>query len=174
MHIKDLYPQIVSGKALDIKSILREVYYIPETMPVEKLALEFQQRHTQIAIVVDEFGGTSGLITHEDVLEEIFGEVQDEFDEEEVDVKKISDGVFEVCGKMRTDEFCDMFEIKLDDDEDVNTLGGYFIKKFGRIAKEKDEISDDYFKYTVTKTDSSRIVKLKVQRLCKTDDNDSL
>ncbi len=167
LHIKDLYPQIVSGKALDIKSILREVYYIPETMPVEKLALEFQQRHTQIAIVVDEFGGTSGLITHEDVLEEIFGEVQDEFDEEEVDVKKISDDVFEVCGKMRTDEFCDMFEIKLDDDEDVNTLGGYFIKKFGRIAKEKDEISDEYFKYTVTKTDSSRIVKLKVQKLPK-------
>ena len=169
LHIKDIYPQIIAGKDIDIKSLLREVYYIPETMAVEKLALEFQQRHIQMAIVVDEFGGTSGLITHEDVLEEIFGEVQDEFDEEEVDVKKISDDVYEVCGKMRTDEFCEMFNVQLDGDEDINTIGGYFIKKFGRIAREKDEITDDYFKYCVTKTDSSRIVKLQIEKIQKAD-----
>lgn len=167
LHIKDLYPHIITGQEIDIKPLLREVYYVPETMAVEKLAIEFQQRHVQMAIVVDEFGGTSGLITHEDVLEEIFGEVQDEFDDEEVEVRKISEDVYEICGKMRTDEFCDMFNVQLDDDEDINTIGGYFIKKFGRIAKEKDEITDDYFKYCVTKTDSSRIVKLKIQRLHK-------
>ena len=166
LNIKDIYTQVIEGKEINIKSLLRDVYYIPETMPVETLAIEFQQRHLQMAIVVDEFGGTSGLITHEDVLEEIFGEVQDEFDEdEEVEVKQISDDVYEICGKMRTDEFCDTFNVKLDDDEDINTVGGYFIKKLGRIAREKDEIADEYFKYCVTKTDSSRIVKLKIQKI---------
>ena len=135
-------------------------------MAVDKLAVEFQQRHIQMGIVVDEFGGTSGLVTHEDVLEEIFGEVQDEFDDdEEVDVKKISDDVYEICGKMRIDEFCEMFNVQLEDEEDVKTIGGYFIKKFGKIACVKDEITDDNFKYCVTQTDSSRIVKLKIERI---------
>ena len=166
LNIKDIYPQIIEGKKIDIKSLLRDVYYVPETMPAEKLAVEFQQRRLQMAIVVDEFGGTSGLVTHEDVLEEIFGDVQDEFDDdEEVEVKQLSDNVYEVCGKMRTDEFCSRFNIQFDDDEDVNTIGGYFTKKLGRIAREKDEIADNYFKYRVSKTDSSRIVKLKITRI---------
>ncbi len=166
LNIKDIYPQIIEGKKIDIQSLLRDVYYVPETMPAEKLAVEFQQRRLQMAIVVDEFGGTSGLVTHEDVLEEIFGDVQDEFDDdEEVEVKQLSDNVYEVCGKMRTDEFCSRFNIQFDDDEDVNTIGGYFTKKLGRIAREKDEIADNYFKYRVSKTDSSRIVKLKITRI---------
>ena len=166
LHIKDIYPKLIEGKEFDLKSLLREVYYIPETMAVDKLAVEFQQRHIQMGIVVDEFGGTSGLITHEDVLEEIFGEVQDEFDDdEEVDVKKVSENVYEVCGKMRLDEFCEKFDVQLEDEEDVKTIGGYFIKKFGKIACVKDEITDNNFKYCVTQTDSSRIIKLKIERI---------
>ena len=136
-------------------------------MTIDNLAVEFQKRRFQMAIVVDEFGGTSGLVTLEDVLEEIFGEVQDEFDEEEKDVKQTGENVYEICGKMRTDEFNEYFNVSLDDDEDVKTIGGYFVKKLGRIAKENDEVSDEFFTYRVVKTDSARVLKLRIERLIK-------
>ena len=167
LHIKDIYPIIAEHKKIELSSILREAFFIPETMTIDNLAVEFQKRRFQMAIVVDEFGGTSGLVTLEDVLEEIFGEVQDEFDEEEKDVKQTGDNVYEICGKMRTDEFNEYFNVSLDDDEDVKTIGGYFVKKLGRIAKENDEISDEFFTYRVVKTDSARVLKLRIERLIK-------
>ncbi|HIZ28743.1 MAG TPA: hemolysin family protein [Candidatus Adamsella sp.] len=167
LHIKDIYPIIAEHKKIELSSILREAFFIPETMTIDNLAVEFQKRRFQMAIVVDEFGGTSGLVTLEDVLEEIFGEVQDEFDEEEKDVKQTGENVYEICGKMRTDEFNEYFNVSLDDDEDVKTIGGYFVKKLGRIAKENDEISDEFFTYRVVKTDSARVLKLRIERLIK-------
>ena len=167
LHIKDIYPIIAEHKKIELSSILREAFFIPETMTIDNLAVEFQKRRFQMAIVVDEFGGTSGLVTLEDVLEEIFGEVQDEFDEEEKDVKQTGENVYEICGKMRTDEFNEYFNVSLDDDEDVKTIGGYFVKKLGRIAKENDEVSDEFFTYRVVKTDSARVLKLRIERLIK-------
>lgn len=164
VHLKDIYPVLAKGEKVNISSILREAFRIPETMQIDKLASEFQKNHFQMAIVIDEFGGTSGLVTYEDVMEEVFGEVQDEFDDEEsLDVKKLSDDKYEVCGMMRLDEFCDFFGVEIDD-EDVQTIGGYVVKNLGRIADEKDEVQDKYFKYCVTKVDSTRIDKLCVEK----------
>lgn len=164
VHIKDIYPLLVKNANFNLSALLRSIPFVPETMPIDKVALEFKKHKSQIAVVIDEFGGTSGLITHEDVMEEILGEVQDEFDdEEEVDVKKLPDESFEVCGKMRVDEFCDFFNVAISD-EDVTTIGGYFTKKLGKIAEENDEVSDEYFTYCVTETDSTRIVKLRIKR----------
>ena len=164
VHIKDVYPQIVNNQEFTLKSLLRDILFVPETMTIDKVAMEFRKHKTQIAVVIDEFGGTSGLITHEDVMEEILGDVQDEFDEDEESVvKKLTDGSFEVCGKMRVDEFCDFFNVAISD-EDVTTIGGYFVKKLGKIAEENDTIKDEYFSYCVTQTDSSRIVKLRIKR----------
>ena len=164
IHIKDVYPLIVKNVDFEIASLLRDIQFVPETMQIDKVALEFKKHKSQIAVVIDEFGGTSGIITHEDIMEEILGEVQDEFDEdEEVDAKALADGSFEVCGKMRLDEFCEFFDVALHD-EDVTTIGGYFVKKLGKIAEENDHIQDEYFSYCVTKTDSSRIILLRVER----------
>lgn len=163
IHIKDIYPLIVKNKNKPVSSLIRELLFVPETMPIDNLAIEFQKKKTQIAVVIDEFGGTSGLVTHEDVMEEILGEVQDEFDEEEADIRQTGDRTYEVCGKMRMDEFCEFFNIVLSD-EDVTTIGGYFTKNFGRIAKENDTIEDEYFKYCISKTDSTRIVKIKIEK----------
>ena len=171
LHIKDIYPIIAENKKVELSSILREAFFIPETMTIDNLAVEFQKRRFQMAIVVDEFGGTSGLVTLEDVLEEIFGEVQDEFDEEEKDVKQTGEDVYEICGKMRTDEFNEYFNVSLEDDEDVKTIGGYFVKKLGRIAQENDEISDEFFTYRVVKTDSTRVLKLRIERLVKAENS---
>ena len=164
IHIKDIYPLIVKNQYFEITALLREIQFVPETTPIDKVAHEFKKHKSQIAVVIDEFGGTSGLITHEDIMEEILGEVQDEFDEdEEVDAKPLTENVFEVCGKMRMDEFCEFFNVALND-EDVTTIGGYFVKKLGKIAQANDQIQDEYFSYCVTETESSRIVKLRVER----------
>ncbi len=164
LHMKDLYLPIVNNQEVKISEILRKPLYIPETMPIEKLNMEFQKKHSQMAIVLDEFGGTSGLITHEDVLEEIFGEVQDEFDDEDIDlIKKINDTEYEISGKTRIDEFEDYFKINLKEDENINTIGGYFIKKFGKMAKVNDEIEDENFIFQITDTENNKILKLKVR-----------
>lgn len=164
LHTKDLFSVMVNKEEIKISSLLREKFYVPETMPIEKLAQEFQKRKFQMAIVVDEFGGTSGLVTHEDVLEEIFGEVQDEFDDEECEFYKISENEYEVCGKYRIDEFAEKFGIKLDD-EDITTIGGYVVKMLARIPITNDEVTDEYFKYTISEMDSSRIVKIKIRKI---------
>ena len=164
LHTKDLFSVMVNKEEINLSSLIREKFYVPETMPIEKLAQEFQKRKFQMAIVVDEFGGTSGLVTHEDVLEEIFGEVQDEFDDEECEFSKISENEYEVCGKYRIDEFSEKFGINLDD-EDITTIGGYVVKMLGRIPITNDEVTDEYFKYTISEMDSSRIVKIKIKKL---------
>ena len=164
LHTKDLFSVMVKKEEINLSLLLREKFYVPETMPIEKLAQEFQKRKFQMAIVVDEFGGTSGLVTHEDVLEEILGEVQDEFDDEECEFSKISENEYEVCGKYRIDEFAEKFGIKLDD-EDITTIGGYVVKMLGRIPITNDEVTDEYFTYTISEMDSSRIVKIKIKKL---------
>lgn len=170
VHLKDIYPILAKGENVNLSLLRRDAFRIPETMQIDVLASEFQKNHFQMAIVIDEFGGTSGLVTYEDVMEEVFGEVQDEFDDEEsLEVKKLSNDKYEVCGLMRIDEFCEYFNIKVDD-EDVQTVGGYVVKILGKIAEENDTVEDDCFKYRVTKVDVTRIDKLEVIAL-KSKDN---
>ncbi len=165
IHTKDLYLSEIQNEEFQLSSLIRELQFIPETMPVDKLITELKMHKSQIAIVIDEFGGTSGFITHEDIMEEIFGEVLDEFDEEEdVDAKQLNENTFEVCGKMRLDAFCEFFNVVLEED-DITTIGGYFVKKLGKIAEVNDKIEDEYFSYCVTKTDSNRIIKLKLEKI---------
>lgn len=166
LHVKDLYPLITGNKKIDILNLLREPLLVPETMTMDNLAIEFKKQKGQMAIVIDEFGGTSGLITLEDVLEEIFGEVQDEFDEEETDIKQIGENCFEMLAKVRVDELGEFFDIKMDE-EDIETIGGLVIKKLGRLAEEGDEVEDEFFKYYVLEVDGARIVKLRVERIIK-------
>ena len=125
IHVKDLYECSLNDENTDLKSLIRPILMVPETITMDKLVLEFKERKAQIAIVVDEFGGTSGLITLEDLLEEIFGDVQDEFDEEEeFEIKKVGEDTYLVDAMMRLDDFCEFFEIqeKDVDDEDISTL----------------------------------------------------
>lgn len=124
--------------------MVREILLVPETITMDNLVLEFKKRKGQMAIVVDEFGGTSGLITLEDVLEEIFGEVQDEFDEEEeCDIKEIEQNKYIANAMMRIDEMAEFFSIPEEtvDDEDVDTIGGLVVKLLGRLAEVGDTVS---------------------------------
>ena len=167
IHVKDLYSLSIKNQERPIKSLLREVLLVPETMTMDTLVLEFKKRKGQMAIVVDEFGGTSGLITLEDVLEEIFGEVQDEFDEEEeCDIKEIETDKFIANAMMRLDEMAEFFNISEDaiDDEDIDTIGGLVVKLLGRIANVGDSVQFENLTFIVREIDGARITKLEIIR----------
>lgn len=167
IHVKDLYSLSIKNQERPIKSLLREVLLVPETITMDNLVLEFKKRKGQMAIVVDEFGGTSGLITLEDVLEEIFGEVQDEFDEEEeCDIREIEPNKYIANAMMRLDELAEFFEIPEDaiDDEDIDTIGGLVVKLLGRIANVGDTVQFENLTFNVKEIDGARITKLEIIR----------
>ncbi len=163
LHIKDIYKLMTQGKDINLKEILREGVLVPETMTMDNLVLEFKEKKAQMALVIDEFGGVSGLITLEDVLEEIFGEVQDEFDEEEAEIRQIYENEYIANAMMRVDEFNEFFELNIDD-EDVDTIGGLVVKSLGHIAKQNDEVKIDNFIFSVLEVDGARIVKIKIKK----------
>ncbi|MBO7672608.1 HlyC/CorC family transporter [bacterium] len=168
IHVKDLYECSLKDEETDLKSLIRPILMVPETITMDKLVLEFKERKAQIAIVVDEFGGTSGLITLEDLLEEIFGDVQDEFDEEEeFEIKKVGEDTYLVDAMMRLDDFCEFFEIeeKDVDDEDIDTVAGLVVKLLGRLANENDKVNFQNLLFIVKETDGARISMLVVKKL---------
>ena len=161
LHIKDIYASSLSGE-FDIQKILRKPMLVPETVNVDRLLLDFKKQQNQIAIVIDEFGGTSGIVTMEDIIEEIFGEVQDEFDsDEEEDLIKISENCYEVNAMMRTDELSEVLDVNIED-EDVDTIGGFVVKQLGRLAEQNDIVVYENLEFVVKEISKTRIEKLKV------------
>lgn len=167
VHVKDLYSLSIKDEVCPISKILRDVLLVPETITMDNLVLEFKKRKSQMAIVVDEFGGTSGLITLEDVIEEIFGDVQDEFDvEEEVtdEIKEVAPNTYIANSMMRLDEFAEFFGIneKEIDDEDIDTIGGLVVKQLGRLAQVNDTATFNNITFVVKEVDGARITKLEI------------
>ena len=164
LHVKDIYAAMMDSKIYEIKSLLREVMLIPETVTLDNLLMEFKRAKAQIAVVVDEFGDTSGLVTLEDVIEEIFGDVQDEFDEEEEKIRPLSDTEFMINGMLRLDELNAYFDTHIDD-EDMETVGGLVVKELGRIAATGDTVQIGPLEIMVTEIDGPRVVTIKVTKL---------
>lgn len=165
IHVKDLYSLSIKDEVCPIEKIQRKVMLVPETITMDNLVREFKKNKGQMAVVVDEFGGTSGIITLEDVLEEIFGDVQDEFDEEaEIDIKEIKPNHYLANGMMRLDELANYFDVPDEnmEDEDVDTIAGLVIKELGRIAQLDDVVKFNGFTFTVKEVDGARITKLLI------------
>ena len=167
IHVKDLYSLSIKDEVCPIEKIQRKVLLVPETITMDNLVREFKKNKSQMAVVVDEFGGTSGIITLEDVLEEIFGDVQDEFDEEtEFDIKEIKPNHYLANGMMRIDELANYFDLPDDklEDDDVDTIAGLVVKELGRLAQLDDVVKYHEFTFTVKEVDGARITKLLVVR----------
>ena len=165
IHVKDLFSLAMNKETFSIEKLIRPLMLVPETMTLDNLTIEFKKTHGQMAIVIDEFGGTSGLITLEDVLEEIIGEVQDEFDEEEeVNVEQISEDTFIANGMMRIDEFVEYFDLDESqfEEDDVETIAGLVVKLLGHIAEIDDSVSFNGLTFRVKEVDGARITKLEV------------
>jgi putative hemolysin len=143
LYAKDLLPFLRPGAApaaeIDIRSLVRPAAYVPETKPVDELLHEMRVDKRHIAIVVDEYGGTAGLITMEDVVEEIVGEIQDEYDSEESLVEPLEENekiAFRVDGRVSMDDLRDLFELsdtEEDDEDEYDTVGGFIVHRVGRI-----------------------------------------
>lgn len=168
VHVKDLYSLALTKETYSMDKILRPILLVPETMTLDNLVIEFKKSHSQVAVVIDEFGGTSGLISLEDVLEEIIGEVQDEFDEEEeADIKEVSENTYIANAMMRLDEFSEFFDLNhapFEEEDDVDTIAGLVVKHLGRIADVNDSVSINDFKFTVVEVDGARITKLEIYK----------
>lgn len=163
IHVKDLYGLSLTNEEFSVEKLMRPVLLVPETITMDNLVREFKKCQGQMAIVVDEFGGTSGLITLEDVLEEIFGEVQDEFDVEEADIKEISENIYLANAMMRLDEIAEFFGMEIID-EDVDTIGGLVVKMLGRIAQVGDVAEIQNLEFNVKEIDGARITKLIIKK----------
>ena len=137
VHVKDLLPTLGDEADLDLRKLLRRVPHVPETALARHLLTELRRHRTQIAVVLDEHGGTEGIATLEDLVEEVFGEVQDEYDAEEPSIERISDQVFIADGALRVDEANEALELDLPE-RDVDTLGGLVLQQLGRTARVSD------------------------------------
>jgi len=163
LYIKDLF-KIFSAKTektTDLQSILRNAYFVPETKGVDELFNEMQKNKIQIAMVFDEYGGLSGLITIEDILEEIVGEIQDEYEVEEKTSQKIGENAYLISGTLEVEDFNEHFNANFSDEE-ATTIGGIILEKLGRLPNPGEEISINKFKFIISKIRNRRIVQVKV------------
>ncbi len=163
IHIKELVPMMRDPNP-DMMRIKRELIPVPEMMPLEKLLSLFLSKHLHLAIVVDEFGGTVGMVTLEDVLEELVGDIQDEFDTDKEEFKKINANEFTVDGTLGLYEVNDLAKLELES-PDVSTIGGYVTHLLGHLPKQDEQVKIDGYLVTVTQADSRRIQQLHFKKL---------
>ena len=147
----------------DLHKIKRELLPVPEMMPLEKLLTFFLSRHAHLALVVDEFGGTVGIVTLDNVLEEIVGEIQDEFDAEEPEFQRVNTDEFLVEGTLGLYELKDLAGLELES-EDVSTIGGYVTHLLGHLPKPGEEVRIEDYAVAVTKADNRRVIQLQFKR----------
>ena len=166
LYIKDLLPHLTKGSNFRWQSLIRPPYFVPETKKIDDLLREFQENKVHIAIVVDEFGGTSGIVTLEDILEEIVGEINDEYDEEEKFYSKLNYNTFIFEGKTLLTDLCRILNV--DDEEfaevegDADTLAGLLLEIKGDFPSIHEKIDYKNYTFEVMNVDERRISKIKV------------
>lgn len=161
VYIKDILLS-TRNKSVKIKNLIKDAYYVPETKPVNELFDELRKNRKQIAIVVDEYGGTAGIVTMEDILEEIVGEIYDEYDIVENVYEKIDDNTYMLSGSMNVSEVEKILDIEIPEG-DYDTISGYLLEEIGRIPddKEKVVIETKDVTYKIEKVKEKRIIKIK-------------
>ena len=166
LYIKDLLPHLSKGNNFRWQSLIRPPYFVPETKKIDDLLREFQENKVHIAIVVDEFGGTSGIVTLEDILEEIVGEINDEYDEDEKFYQRLNSNTFVFEGKTLLSDFYKI--LKLDDDifeeveGDADTIAGLLLEIKGDFPKMHEKIVYEQFTFEILDMEERRISKVKV------------
>lgn len=164
LYIKDLFSMMKDGKELEItlKDIIRPAYFVPEYKKIDELFKEMQKSKTHIAIVIDEYGGTAGLITIEDLLEEIVGNIFDEYDDEVLDFEQIDDNTYLLNGMLSIDEVNDIMDIELPEDEmEFDTISGMILSLSGKIPEVGDEVQFEDIHFRIEEVDDKRITKIK-------------
>ena len=166
LYAKDLLPFLARGEVPQIGSMLRTPLFVPESISVDDLLHSFQRRKVHIAIVLDEYGGTAGLVTIEDLIEEIVGEIQDEYDVEEPMIVELSPNEARVDGRASVDDLAEHFDVELNgaDSEHYDTVGGLVYHEMAGVPSVGDTVEVDGLTLTVESTDGRRVGKVLVSR----------
>lgn len=163
LYLKDLLKYVKTKRNIKLKSIIRPAYFVARSKPIDELFKELQKNNNQMAIVLDEYGGTAGLITMEDILEELVGDIFDEYDEIETEYEKIDENTYLVSGSININDLSKILEVEIEEG-DYDTLSGYLQEKLGRIPddEEKPIIETNKITYKIEEYEDKRIVKVKV------------
>ena len=167
LYVKDLLPYTEKDESFEWQKLLRQVYFVPESKKIDALLKDFQEKRVHIAIVVDEYGGTEGLITMEDIIEEIVGEINDEFDDEEKQYQKIDDLTIDFEGKTSINDVCKVLEISPNVFDPIRgeseSVGGMILEVHSRLPNTGESINFDNYLFTVMSVDNRRIKKVRIK-----------
>jgi len=166
IYAKDLLSEIgQDAENFKLRDKMRSAYFVPETKPLRVLLREFQNQKQHIAVVLDEYGGTAGVVTLEDILEELVGEITDEYEEALPEpVKEIDQSTLEVDARTYVDDLNDRFELNLPEEEDYDTIGGFVFSQLGYIPKTGESLNYKNLKFTILSAEARKIKRIKIQR----------
>lgn len=167
VYAKDLLSEIgKDAEDFKLRDKMRSAYFVPETKPLRVLLHEFQNQKQHIAVVLDEYGGTAGVVTLEDILEELVGEIADEYEKAPPElIRKIDESTIEIDARMYVDDLNDRFELNLPEEEDYDTIGGFVFSQLGYIPKAGESLNYKNLKFTILSAEARRIKRIKIQKI---------
>ncbi len=161
LYVKDIVT-LDSDATFEIRNRMRKPYFVPETKRLDELLREFKKRRVHIAIAIDEYGGVSGIVTMEDILEVIVGDIQDEFDDDEDDeIVEMSDGIYLCDARTSIDDINERLDLHLPDEE-AETIGGFVFEQFGRIPLNQEKVTFESIDFIVQEIDGHKINRVKI------------
>jgi putative hemolysin len=164
VHVRDLFDPAVATRSVRVGDLAREVLMLPDTAKLLPTLTEMRRRSTHLAIVLDEYGGTAGIVTLEDLVEELIGDIKDEYDEEPAETTRLRSGDIEVDGLLNLDDFADATMIELPDGP-YETVGGFLAARLGKVPSTGDEVPIDAHTLTVTEMDGRRVARVRLHRV---------
>ena len=165
VHLRDLLETMLSkNPSKELESLIREMIIVPESASISNILIQMNRRQIHTALVVDEYGGTAGLLTMEDILEEVIGDISDEHDKKSEDYHKIDEDSYSFDGMLDLERVADVLGIEFEEDTEQVTIGGYVFNLLERMPVVGDSISDEYCVYEVLATEGARIVRLKATK----------
>ncbi|MBW7938416.1 MAG: HlyC/CorC family transporter, partial [Candidatus Omnitrophica bacterium] len=169
LYMKDVLHHIRTADSSDtdlVRNLMRPRIFVPENKRVDDVLKQFQREKTHMAIVVDEYGGTSGLVTIEDILEEIVGEIHDEFDEDENEISQVEENAWIVDATVHPEDLFDELGVPFQNDkEEYDSLAGFLLRQMRDLPKNGDKLDFDTFRFTILEADEKRITRVRIDRL---------
>ena len=161
LYVKDLINSFAKNEPINLEQIIRKPFFVPESKRIDSLLREFKRRHVHIAIAIDEYGGISGIVCMEDIIEEIVGDIQDEFDNEGEDIASIGDGLWLCDARVDMDDLAECLHTELPSDE-FETLGGFVFDLFGKIPVRYEKVRWNNFDFIIQDMDGHKINTVKI------------
>lgn len=163
INVKEFLTEYASGKPIKIANYIHELPMISETTRISDALIRMQREHVHISLIIDEYGGTAGILTMEDILEEIVGEIRDEFDDDEVnDIVKLDDSTYQINGRVLLDDLNEQYGIEFEDSEDIDTIGGWLQSRNTNLQKD-DYVDTEYDRWVITEIDNHQIIWINLK-----------